>query len=172
MTKKLIQITGVMLALIVASPSMAAHHKAEEAASVLELIESNVRDIREQASRIQSYNRVPNMHDWRLHNSEFIRINAETERIAELMESFKELRSDATARQAIAFNKLVPVMANLRESANQAIEIINDEKEKLLVAHPDYASKVNAVYDGADEAITILDVAESWFELRESWKTD
>lgn len=169
--KRLTKLAGTFLALVLTIPAVAAHHKQDEAASLLSRIESNIQDIREQSDRLMTYNRTPDQHDWLLHASELRRISEEADVIADLMKKFNAIKSDATYRQRYSFNQVFSLMAKISDSTETAIKLVNDDKTKVELAHPDYASKVESVFDSAGEAISVLDVAESWFELQESWQS-
>lgn len=169
--KRLFQFAGAMLALALISPLTAKDFKVEQAASLLSRIESNMHDIREQSDRLMSYNRAPEQYDWQLHASELERIRSEAGDTAELMKEFNGIKNEATYRQRYAFNQVFSLMAKLSDSAESAIKVLNDDHAKVEIAHKDYASKVESVFDLADEAIRILDVSESWFELQESWQS-
>ena len=170
--KRIIQLAAVALALVLSGTLTAAHHKAEEAASLLSRIESNIDDIHLQSDRLMTYNRAPDEYDWQLHSSELQRISSEAEAIADLMKEFNNIKSDATYRQRYAFNQVFTMMAKISDSTEGAIKVLNASKSKVEVAHPDYASKVEAIFEVSGDALSLLDVAESWFELQESWQSE
>lgn len=170
--KRIIQTAAVALALLLTGPATAAHHKSEEAASLLSRIESNIDDIHTQSDRLMTYNRAPDQYDWQLHASELRRISSEADVIADLMKEFNNIKGDATYRQRYAFNQVVSKMAKISDSTEAAIEVLNESKSKVELAHPDYASKVTAIFERSGDALSLLDVAESWFELQESWQSE
>lgn len=61
-------------------------------------------------------------------------------------------------------------MAQISDAAEKAIEVLNQNQSKVELAHPDYADNVTAIFNLSGEALSVLDVAESWFELQESWQ--
>ena len=172
MMQKLVPIAGFALALALVVPGWTAHHKTEEAASILERVESLTYDIREQAARIRTYNRAPELHSWQLHASELGRIESETDEIADLLDDFKGIKQDASQRQNYAYNKVIGLMSDISDQTTAAIRIVNTDREKLTVAHPDYTSKIDAIYDHADEAIEAIGIAEDLGELMETWKSE
>ncbi len=169
---QVIQIAAGVLALVLAGPLVAAHHKTDEAASLLARIESNIDDIHTQSDRLMTYDRAPEQYDWQLHASELNRIRSEADVIAGLVKEFNGIKADATYRQRYAFNQVVSLMAKISDSTEGAIKVLNDSKSKVEMAHPDYTSKVEAIFDTSGKALSVLDVAESWFELQKSWKSE
>ncbi|MEZ5361677.1 MAG: hypothetical protein R2748_04860 [Bryobacterales bacterium] len=142
-------------------------HKASEVASLIDRVESNALDIREQAARLRTYNRTPQLYSWELHADELNRVRAELDRMATLIQDLEPLKSGMTLRQDAAFNRIVSLSAEMSDATAKAIEIVNTEKEKLEVGHPDYEQQVDAIYDKADTVISNAETVEDWAELIE-----
>lgn len=168
MKQRLITYSAVALAMVLLTPALWATHKTEEAGSVLQRIEANALDIRTHAARLQTFARQPQMVSWETHAFEFSRIRQATNDMAELLGEFKELKPYATERQNKAFNVLMPKAEKLSDNAEKAIKIVNQQKQKLEVGHPDYEEAVSALYDGADNIVAAVGLAESWDEVREA----
>lgn len=165
--------TSLLLAMALVAPSLKADHHQNTQAKVSELmarIESNALDMRQQAARLQTYNRTPQMHSWELHADELRRISAEIDRVGELMADLKPMKKDMTFRQAAAYNEMVSLSAAAADVTENTIKIVNTDREKLQVAHPDYAKKVNAIYEHADKIAAQADSVESWADFFEDLK--
>lgn len=80
------------------------------------------------------------------------------------------MKDAASHRQRYAFNEVVLLMAKISDATEQAIKTLNENKSKVEVAHPDYASNVTEIFNLSGDALSALDVAESWLELQESWQ--
>ncbi len=162
--------TSLLLAMALVAPSLKADHHQDTQAQVSELmarVESNALDMRQQAARLQTYNRTPQMHSWKLHADELTRISAELDRVGELMADLKPMKDAMTFRQAAAYNKIVSLSTAAADVTGKAIKIVNTDREKLEVAHPDYAKKVNAIYEHADMIAAQADSVESWADFFE-----
>ena len=170
MKQRIMTFSSIALAMMLLTPALWAAHKTEEAASVLQRIEANALDIRSHAGRLQTFARQPQMVSWETHAFEISRIRHATNDMAELLGEFKDLKPHATERQNKAFNVLVPKAEKLSDNAEKAIKIVNQEKQKLEVGHPDYEKTVSALYDGADNIVAAVGLAESWDEVREARK--
>ncbi len=143
-------------------------HKAAEVASLMDRVESNAIDMRAQAARLRSYTRAPQQYSWQLHAEELNRISGELDRVAGLIDELMPMKPVMTYRQAAAFNHLISLSAQVSTVTEEAIAIVNQEKAKLRVAHPDYEKKVNAIYDHADMIASHADTVEDWAELIEN----
>ena len=164
--------TMMMTMALVAMPLSAAekstdYHKAAQVASMMDRIEMNALDMREQAGRLKTFNRAPQLHSWEVHAAELSRISNELDNVASLIKELKPMKPYMTFRQAAAFNHLISLSAEASDVTEDAIEMVNTEKEKLNVAHPDYEKKVNAIYDHADMIATHADNVEDWAEFIE-----
>jgi len=168
MRERLITYSATALAVLLLTPALWATHQTEEAASVLQRIEANAIDIRNHAARLQTFARQPQMVSWETHAFEISRIRHATNDMAELLGDFKDLKPYATKRQNKAFNVLVSKAEILSDNAEKAIKIVNQEKEKLVVPHPEYEKAVSALYDDADNIVAAVGLAESWDEVREA----
>ena len=142
-------------------------HKSAQVSSLMERVQSNALDMREQAARLRMYNRTPQMHSWKLHADELNRIAGGLDNIAGLIGELEPLKPYMTLRQAAAFNHLVTLSAEAADVSEGAIHIVNTEREKLRVAHPDYETKVEAIYDHADMIAAHADSVEDWAEFIE-----
>ena len=165
-----------MLAMALAAPPLQADrhnetttdfHKAAKVSNLMARVESNALDIREQAARLRSYNRTPQLYSWELHADELNRISGELDRMADLVAELKPLKPNMTFRQNAAFNQIVSLSASVSDATKQAIQTVNTEKEKLAVAHPEYEKSVNTIYDEADRIVAHADNVEAWAEFIE-----
>jgi hypothetical protein len=169
--RTLIQIAGVALTLALTSPMPAVMQKTDDAASILQRIESSARDIRQQSDRLMAYGREPGMYDWQLHASELSRIKAEVNDISGLMTNFENIESRATLQQKYAFNQVVADMAKVSDATRDAIKELNSDEERVEFAEPKYFSKVTDIYDASGKTVSVLEAAHTWEQLPESWKT-
>jgi len=168
-------LTTTLLALVaLAAPALRAEnqagtdfHKAAEVAGVMDRLESNALDVRQQAARLRSYNRTPTLYSWELHADELNRISGEMEQIAALVQELTPIKPYMTFRQAAAFNHIVSLSARLSDATEEAIAVVNDQKARLRVGHPDYTTKVDAIYDHADLIAAHADSVEDWAEFIE-----
>lgn len=162
--------TSLFVALALVAPSMQADHHENPQAKVsmlMEQIEINALDIREHAARLRTYNRSPQMHSWEIHSTELSGLSAELDDVAALIKDLQPMKSKMTFRQAAAFNHMISLSAALSDVTEKAIHIVNTEREKLQVAHPDYDTKVDAIYDHADMIVAHADSVEAWADFFE-----
>ena len=169
--------TSLFLALALMSPSLQADHHENPQAKVsqlMERIESNALDMRQQAARLKTYNRAPQMHSWEIHADELRRISGELDNVADLMKKLTPMKTEMTFRQTAAFNHMISLSSALSDVTGKAIKTVNTDRAKLSVGHPDYETKVNAIYEHADMIAAHADSVESsadFFEdLREASK--
>ena len=162
--------TTLFMALALVAPSLQADHhesKQGEVSALMARIESNALDMRQQAARLKTYNRTPQMYSWEIHTDELGRISAELGNIATLMKELKPMKPHMTFRQNTAFNHIVSLSTAASTVTGKAIKIVNTEREKLRVAHPDYETKVDAIYNHADMIAAHADSVESWADFFE-----
>ncbi|MBI1357862.1 MAG: hypothetical protein GC160_26290 [Acidobacteria bacterium] len=167
--------TACTLAMALIAPALHAgthtdFHKAAQVSNLMSRVKSNAVDIREQAGRLRSYNRTPDLYSWELHADELNRVRGELDRLAGLIKDLKALEPNMTLRQSAAFNQVVTSSAKASDAAQNAIKILNTHKEKLRVASPDYEKAVNGIYDNADEIAAHADTVEAWSDLIQDLK--
>lgn len=162
-------LTGIVAFMLAVTPLFAVH-KVEEASVLLQRIESNAMGARYHAAKLKTFTAQPTLHPWQIHTAELQQVKAQVNEIAELLGDFKEIKAHASMRQMKAFNALLPEAVKTSDLVEKAIQIVNNEREKLEVAHPDYENTVEGIYDGADRVVAAVGFAESWEEVKEARK--
>jgi hypothetical protein len=171
MLRKTIVLPVVAVALLLSPILKADSHDGFEKASVLlERVETNAIDVRHDAARLKTFMRFPGQHSWQIHAAELGQIRERVNEIGELMSDFKSIRGQASDRQNKAFNAAVIKSAELADVTESAIRMVNQDKQKVEMAYPDYESKVTKIYDLADHVVAAIGFAESWDEVIEARK--
>lgn len=141
--KKVSLFAAAVAVMLLAAPLAASHKvKVEEASVLLQRIESNAMAARHHAARLKNFTAFPGMHSWRAHSAELGFIKSGANDMADLLAEFKNLKTHASKRQNKAFNYALPEATKLSTLVEEAIRIVNDQKHKIEIAHPDYENTI------------------------------
>jgi hypothetical protein len=136
MLRKVLVLPTVAAALMLA-PTLKADSSLEKASMLLQRVEANAIDARHDAARLRTFTRSPGLHSWQLHAAELTQIKERVNEIGELMGEFKAIKDQASNRQNKAFNAAVSQAAELADATEDALKIVNQDKQKVEMAHPD-----------------------------------
>lgn len=161
-----------LTALLFAPTVRAGDHATQQGAAILERIEATAVDVRNQAARLQSYLRNPTMHSWEIHADELNRMDAGLDSISDRLGELKAIRDDVSHSQRAAFNRVVTASTELSTHIEEAVEILNSQRAKVVVGHPDYDKHVQEAYGLADEMVAAADSAEEWRDFLSDWTSD
>ena len=161
----------IAAAALMLSPTLKANSGFETASVLLQRVEANAIDARHDAARLKTFTRSPGLHSWQLHAAELTQIKERVNEIGELMGEFKAIKDQASDRQNKAFNAAVSQAAELAGVTEDALKIVNQDKQKVEMAHPDYETKITKIYDLSDHVVAAIGFAESWDEVVEARKT-
>lgn len=161
----------IAAAALLLSPTLQANSGFEKASVLLQRVEANALDARHDASRLKTFTRSPGLHSWQVHAEELSQIKERVNKIGELMGEFKAIKDQASNRQNKAFNAAASQAAELANVTEEALKIVDLEKQKVEMAYPDYATKITKIYDLSDHVVAAIGFAESWDEVIEARKT-
>ncbi len=164
--KKVAAMSIPLLLAVALAPTMRAQEYANEANVLLQRIEANAVDVRENAAKLKTYARFPGEYDWQVHADQLGRIRADVNSVADLLGQFEKNKDEVMMRQDKAVNFIIPEAAELSNSVEEAIHIVNNQKQKLEVGHPEYNKQINAIYDHADKIVAAVGLAESAEEIQ------
>jgi len=127
-------------------------------------MDQNAREIEQKAENLDEYIRTPVVNSWEAHSAEWALVVSKLEEMAELVSDLRAIEgmNDWQKQLAKRINSRVAAMA---DQADDAVNILEKEREKIKLQHRDYTVRVAALHVYADTIDRLADYGKTRCEL-------
>lgn len=148
----------VFLAAAPTKPSTASYDSAsfqlpgtKEAANLLVQLRTDAMRVRDLADQWQTYDRDPNLIDWRLHGYLLERMRDRVNAMDETFIELEGIRQDARPWEQKAIGRIAPKVVELSDSTQWAINYLNDHHTYLF--NPAYTAQATYMFHQANRIV-------------------
>lgn len=156
-------LTALAIALLLAPGLLPADDMAQQATEKFARIKAQAREIRTDASILQTYAFTPSLVSKGSHQSKLNSIKKNTNDIAKILQSLQANRAKLVNWQDQLLNRLLPRMKTMSNDAEAAIKFYNESFGNSFF-QPTYEDYVSSMYTGADSVIKTIDRYFEWAE--------
>ncbi len=127
----------------------------DESAPLLLQLKEQATNVRDLASKWQSYNREPFAMDWRMHAYLLNQMRRQVNALGTTMMEIQNLPQNASAQAQQAMGQIAPRVVEISNTTQNAMDYLRDNHDDLF--NPTYTSDANFLLDRADQIIQSVD---------------